>query len=393
MADVTTEIEKDKMTILSLSWRDIRSPKSGGAEVHTHEMLSKINHDKYQVVHIAPKYNDLPEQEVIDGVNYLRMGNVLSVIPSAFFYYKKNKKKIDFVIDQCNTHRFFTPLWVKKSKRIFYIHQLTREIWDINLSFPFSKIGKILETPLLKMNKNDFTITVSNSTKKDLLDIGFQEPKIGIIPNIMKFEPWDKKDFLNKYEKDTFVYVGRYVPYKGIDAAIEAFGELKKRKSNIRLLLLGKRNEAYIKDYLIPICEKYELTYSYGVNEADVDFCGFVSEEDKLEILSRSKALIFPSNREGWGIPVSEAAYVGTPSIVYNVPGLRDAVDYGNAGFLCDSNTVQGLVQKMNTVVAQQEEYETIRDQAYQFSKNYLNKDIGNELDKFIEHILYGKKC
>lgn len=29
-----------KITILALSWRDIRSPKAGGAEVHTHEMLS-----------------------------------------------------------------------------------------------------------------------------------------------------------------------------------------------------------------------------------------------------------------------------------------------------------------------------------------------------------------
>ena len=90
-----------------------------------------------------------------------------------FLYYKKNRKNIDFVVDQCNTHRFFTPFWVKRKKENFYIHQLTREIWDINLNPPISTIGKLMETPLLWIYRKDYTITVSNSTKKDLLEIGF----------------------------------------------------------------------------------------------------------------------------------------------------------------------------------------------------------------------------
>ena len=56
-----------KTTILALSWRDIKSPKAGGAEVHTHEMLSRADMDKYKIYHFAtapfvaysPNENDL----------------------------------------------------------------------------------------------------------------------------------------------------------------------------------------------------------------------------------------------------------------------------------------------------------------------------------------------
>ncbi len=160
------KIEKsDKTTILSLSWRDIKSPKAGGAEVHTHEMLSRIDKSKYRVYHLATASQGLPESEVIDGVTYMRNGNAVTVIWAAMRFYFSNRKNVDLVIDQCNTHRFFTPLWVNKGKRIFYIHQLTKEIWDYSARFPLSKIGKVTEEWMLKLNRKDAVITVSESTR------------------------------------------------------------------------------------------------------------------------------------------------------------------------------------------------------------------------------------
>ena len=82
----------NKRTILSLSWRDIKSPTAGGAEVQTHQMLSKVDMSKYRVVHIAAQYEGLPEDEVIDEVQYIRKGSIYSVIWYAFLYYKKNRK-------------------------------------------------------------------------------------------------------------------------------------------------------------------------------------------------------------------------------------------------------------------------------------------------------------
>ena len=100
----------------------------------------------------------------------MRHGNVSTVIFAAVRFYSLNRKNIDFVIDQCNTHRFFTPLWVKPEKRIFYIHQLTKEIWDYSAKFPLSKIGKALEEWFLWLNRHDPVITVSESTKNELIE-------------------------------------------------------------------------------------------------------------------------------------------------------------------------------------------------------------------------------
>lgn len=381
-------IEKDnRITILSLSWRDIKSPTAGGAEVHTHEMLKRMDSNKYRIIHLSALYDGLKNEENIDGVNYIRKGNVFSVILYAWLFYVKNRSCIDYVIDQCNTHRFFTPLWVKNEKRIFYIHQLTREIWDINLKFPFNIIGKRTENFLLRLNNKDYAIIVSESTKNDLVDVGFNINKLFIVPNGISFEPWTENEFLEKEKNPTFIYAGRYAKYKGIDVAIEAFGKFKNHYPNTKLWILGKRNEEYIEKNLMPICQKYGLTWGTEEDDSDIISWGFVSEEKKLELLSRSKALLFPSIREGWGIPITEAANVGTPSIVFDSPGIRDAVNFGQAGYLCKANTSEGLYEQLVACVQEEEQYTLKRKQAYEFSKTFVWENTGKKADEFIDSI------
>lgn len=383
------KLMKDGMiTILSLSWRDIKSPTAGGAEVQTHEMLSRINHKKYRVIHLAALYDGLADNECIDQVQYIRKGNVFTVIWYAFIYYKRNRKNIDYVLDQCNTHRFFTPFWVKRDKRIFYIHQLTREIWDIMMRFPMSKIGKALETLMLKLNKNDYTIALSESTKEDLVNVGFDPAKITIISIGVDFEPWAPQDFMKKDVNPTFVYVGRYASYKGIDVAVEAFGRLKKEYPDAKLWILGKRNEKYIEECLWPISNVYNLTWGTAEDGSDIISWGFVSEQEKLNLLSRATALLFPSAREGWGIPITEAGDVGTPSIVFDSPGIRDAVDFGEAGYMCNTNDADGLLEQMRLVIQKPNIYADKRKRAYDFSSQFQWKNNGAKFEEVLNKLL-----
>ncbi len=379
--------EDTRKTILSLSWRDLKSPTAGGAEVHTHEMLSRVNHEKYRVIHLAAKYDDEAEYEEIDHVNYIRKGSIFSVIWFAFLYYKRNRKNIDYVIDQCNTHRFFTPFWVKREKRIFYIHQLTREIWDIAMRFPVCKVGKATENFLLRLNRKDYTITVSESTKQELINVGFDVDKIFIIPNGVNFEPWRPQQFKEKEKDPTYIYAGRYASYKGIDVAIEAFGRLKADYPDAKLWVLGKKNEKYIAECLMPISDKYQLSWGTAETEGDIIVWGFVSEQEKLNLLSRATALLFPSVREGWGIPVTEAGDVGTPSIVFDSPGIRDAVNFGKSGYLCKRNDAEGLLEQMMLVTGDGELYEQMREQAYEFSEQFRWEKNGIMFERMLERI------
>lgn len=377
----------EKKQILFLSWRDIKAPKKGGAEVYTHEMLKGCTNLDYDIVHISPEYEGCKTDEIIDGIRYLRMGSIWSVIGKSRKYYKLNREKIEFVIDQCNTHRFFTPFWVEKEKRIFFIHQFTREIWFRHTKFPFNHIGFRMENWMTKLYKKNITMTVSNSTKNDLLDLGFQKEKIYILPEGIDFIPWNWEQFEAKNIPEAFLYVGRFAKYKGINDALEAFGQLKKTYPNIKMWIVGKKKEEYINSELIPIMNKYSLTYDDDLKERDVTFFGFVSDEMKLKLMSSAKAHVFPSLREGWGLTVTEAAAVGTPSIVYNSPGLRDAVNGGMAGYMTNENSVDDLLKNMEKILEDDKYYNEIRLSAYEFSEQFNWSNTAIAFENMIDQI------
>lgn len=383
-----------KRIILSLSWRDIKSPKAGGAEIHTHEFLKAIDRKKFRVVHISFMYDGLPSSEETDGIRYLRHGSYLSYLSYARRFYLKHLDRIALVLDQCNTWRAFTPLWVRPEHRVFYIHQLTREIWHIQSKGLFAWLGEHTETLMLRLNRHDRCITVSESTKADLAAVGFDPEKIAIIPNgipetLVSYEGKAPK------EKDfTLIYVGRYARYKGIDDTIEAFGRLKKRHPGIKLRIVGKPDEEYLKSRLIPICDRYGLSIGRRDKDipapenraADVTILGFVEEEKKYRLMQSAHLLICPSVREGWGIIISEAAFLGTPSVVYDSPGLRDAVDRGKAGLLCNENTVGEIVRQTESVMEDPERYEEIRASAKEFASGLRWEKNVERVNSFIEN-------
>ncbi len=66
----------------------------------------------------------------------------------------------------------------------------------------------------------------------------------------------------------------------------------------------------------------------------DVLFTGRISERRKHQLLGSAWLLLHPALIEGWGIVVTEAALRGTPTVGFDVPGLRDSVDDGHTGVL-----------------------------------------------------------
>ncbi|MHA6529316.1 glycosyltransferase family 4 protein [Paenibacillus sp. BAC0078] len=396
----TLRANSGETVILLLSWRDVFSPNGGGAEVFTHEMLKRSAKGRFRFIHFSPRFAGSKLQEEADGVTYLRAGNRLSVILHAMRYYWRNRKHIDFVVNQCNTHQFFTRLWVPESKRIFFIHQLTREIWFHNMRLPFGVLGFVLEPLLLRMARRDWTITVSASTRNDLLRLGFHPDRVQVIPEGIEFEHWPEDRFPAKEPRPTFLYVGRFVKYKGIALAIRAFGEFKRNHPDAVLWIAGKTDKAYVHKELLPVMQQYGLRSAEwdgtaegareGPQSADVLFYGFVTQDMKLELMSRAHALIFPSQREGWGLTVTEAAAVGTPSIVSNTAGLMDATDFGQCGYLAVHGDVLGLAAQMQRAVGNTAEYAAIRRRAHQFSLNYHFNNTGAAFSTWIDQLSRG---
>ncbi|MDZ4199073.1 MAG: glycosyltransferase, partial [Kiritimatiellia bacterium] len=99
---------------------------------------------------------------------------------------------------------------------------------------------------------------------------------------------------------------------------------------------------------------------------ASVQWSGRVSDEQKNELLQRAQVLITTPVKEGWGIIVVEANAMGTPAIGYDVPGLRDALAFGN-GFLCPESPralADELIRLHDLWRDRPAEYEALRQRA-----------------------------
>ena len=75
----------------------------------------------------------------------------------------------------------------------------------------------------------------------------------------------------------------------------------------------------------------------------NIDFLSYVSEKQKVELLSKSWVFCSPSLVEGFGITFIEAASYGKPSIAGKFGGEADAVQEGKTGYLCDGNDLNDL--------------------------------------------------
>ena len=307
------------MKILIFNWRDIKSPAAGGAEVFTHEIAKHLVLMGHKITLFTSAFAGSRKSEMIDGVEIVRSGGRYCVYSKARQYYKKHSGEFDVVIDEINTRPFMTPKFVKDGTPIIaLIHQLAREFWFYETPFPLSWIGyHWLEDRWLKNYTDIPTITVSQSTKQDLLDLGFRD--ITIITEGLNIKPLTS--IPEKEDNTTLTFIGRMRRAKRPDHAIEAFIHIKKRIPDAKLWMIGDG----------AMRKKLEDKKIDGVT-----FFGHVDGEKKYELLSRAHAILVPGVREGWGLVVTEANAMGTPAVGYDVHGLRDSIRDGETGLLCE---------------------------------------------------------
>lgn len=350
------------MKILWFTWKDLKNPLAGGAEIVNEEIAKRLVKDGYEVVFITSGYKDCINEENIDGYKVIRVGSRWTVYYEAYKYYKKNLIGwADLVIDEINTIPFFCEFYVKE-KNILFIHQLAREIWFYQMFFPLNIIGYLLEPLYLKLLKEKRAITVSNSTKNDLLKIGFKDENVEIISEGIDLKPLENINDVVKYEIPTILSLGSIREMKRTEDIIFGFENAKNVLKDLKLIVAGDSNSKYGKKVLKTINDSKYV--------ADIECLGRVTKEKKTELMQKSHLICVTSVKEGWGLIVTEAGSQGTPSLVYNIDGLRDAVKLGETGFITNENNAESLGEKIIEIFRDKEKYDKIREAAHDFSKD-----------------------
>jgi len=133
------------------------------------------------------------------------------------------------------------------------------------------------------------------------------------------------------------LYVGRFEPRKNMLRVIEAYDIFRREVApETRLVLAGRKT--WQGDAVDQLVRKLDLA-------GHVVEIGHIPNEDLPAYYSGAEMFLFPSLREGFGIPVIEAMACGTPVITSDISSLPEVA--GGAAVLVDPHSVQDIARAM----------------------------------------------
>ena len=372
------------MNILVLSWRDPKHPNAGGAEISTLEHAKAWVKAGHKVIWFSSSFKAAKSKEFVEGIEIVRGGRqFFDVQVRAFFWYLFGAHpKFNFVVDQFHGIPFFTPFYVRV-KKLAFIHEVARDVWKLNpWPWPYRLIpailGPVFEPLVFVFYKNIPFMTVSESTRKDLINWGIPNPNVTVIQNGINLP--NGFNYSHPKEKtNTLIYLGAISKDKGIEDAFLAFSEILKVDKNWQFWVAGKASEDYLK-----WMERASKNLHFGNN---YKYWGFVGEDKKFELLALAHLLINPSAHEGWGLVNIEASCVGTPVVGYDVHGVRDSVKDEETGILSSRGDYRSLAQNSLKLVADSRQYERFRINCINWSKKFSWQKATRESLQLIESL------
>ena len=364
------------LKILWFNWRCWINPAMGGAEVFTYEVAKRWAATGHEVTLFTAQYPGCKKEETVDGVKIVRSGGKFSMYRQAKRFYAERFRfeNFDVIIDEINTIPFFTPNFVKNDEKVIaLIHQLAREYWFYETPFPVSYLGYyFLENRWLKKYVNVPTVTVSESTRLDLVNLGFEN--VSVVSEGLNFLPL--KTLHCKECSPIVVFSGRLKRAKRPDDVVKAFKIVKTAIPKAKLWILGDG----------PFRSELEKMAGEGVT-----FFGSLDSSRRRELIKRSWVLVNPGVREGWGLNIIEANALGVPAVAYDVHGLCDAIKDNKTGLLAKGGCIEDLAEKIIIVLKNDKLMENLSKEALNYSRCFSWDKTATEFMDIVEKRVNGK--
>jgi len=160
------------------------------------------------------------------------------------------------------------------------------------------------------------------------------------------------------------LYVGRLEAKKNILILIEAFKQYRaspEKKHDLHLVLAGLPGQGF--EFI-----QQAIVESGCADEIHVT--GYISQKDKIALLSGAFCYIQPSLYEGFGLPPLEAMACGAPVIASNAASLPEVCGQDNAMFF-DPADVQTLLACMEKMMKEEELRDQLRAKGLEWVKRY----------------------
>jgi len=122
--------------------------------------------------------------------------------------------------------------------------------------------------------------------------------------------------------------------------------------------------------------------------ERIVEFRGFVSEQEKVELYRAARVFVNPSEKEGWGLTILEANACGVPSVASDAPGLRDSVRHEDTGLLVPHGDVDACAAALQRVLTDDALWDHLRAGALRWATHYTWDAVTDQVEALIAEVI-----
>ena len=307
------------------SWRDTHNPEGGGAERYLEKMAQGLVARGARVTVFCAAHAAAPPEEVVDGVRFVRRGSKLTVYQEGFAAVARGRLgQVDLVVDVQNGLPFMTRAATRAPVAVL-VHHVHREQWPVVYPGMVGRVGWAIEHRLApRLYRSCQYVAVSRATRDELGALGVDRGRIAVVHN--GTDPVVGTG-TGKSSHPSIAVVGRLVPHKQVEHAVDSALALRERHPDLQLHVVGG-------GWWDAELHRYAEERGAG---STVHFEGHVDEVRKHELFETAWVLALPSLKEGWGLVVGEAGMHRTPTVAYaSAGGTRESIAHGRSGLLVD---------------------------------------------------------
>ncbi len=306
-----------------VAWRDLDDPEAGGSELHAHKIASHWAAAGLDVTFRTSAVPGAPAALTRDGYRVLRQAGRYAVFPGAAWEgIRMGNRPGDALVEIWNGMPFLSPIWYR-GPRVVFLHHVHAEMWGMVLPPTLARLGNLAEQRIApRFYRSSRIVTLSDSSRDEIVDLlGLRRERVTVAPPGVddRYTPGGQRSPV-----PLVVAVGRLVPVKRFDALLRALAEVKKDQPDLQAVIVG---EGYGRPALEALRRQLRATDW-------VSLPGHVDDAELVAWYRRAWVVASSSQREGWGMTLTEAAACGTPAVATAIAGHADAVIDGESGLL-----------------------------------------------------------
>ena len=345
-------------------------PFYGGIEHRMHLIAKELVSRGHDVIIVTGQLKGTELEETsADGYKIIRLpSKFINVYNPPYITSKGLLEKLNEIdADIVNFNYRWAPSYTKdmrkyQGKKVFTYHNMWGEgigIQHTMSEFNDNRFRKTLKT-------FDHIIAVSDYVRDDLIRRGIPSDEITTAcPCLEKYPE------LSDEEGDYILSLGRLVRTKGLDYLIEAMKDI-----DHKLIICGKGPDA---KRLAKNIEKYGLSDR-------IEMKGWVSEEEKEQLMSKCKLFVMPSLYESYGLAALEIMSYGRPIVCTDVNGLPDTVK--DAGTYVKPKDPKGLAEAVNLLLSDKDKRKELGTNARRIAEDQNVKNTVDTVESVYNKVL-----